>query len=144
MNETENMVFEEAGKVKAAINKMTKAMGTEKEGAAALAFAKSMTRLYEEGAYIEKPVDIRKEKRLLLLRAYYDTVKVHMRLLDDLNFVIALQKKYDGEYCSLGGSWYENEAYRTGKTEAEVIAESNEREAASKKKEADHLKELGL
>jgi hypothetical protein len=146
MNETENrvLVFDEAGKVEGAISKMTKALGTEKEGAAALVFAKSMIRLYEDGAYRKELRDTDKEKRLVFLRAHYDMVRLQSRLMEDVSFLVALWKKYNDEYRALGGSWYEDEAYRTGKTEDEVRAEEHEKMAAREKKEVDRLKELGL
>jgi hypothetical protein len=132
--------------VEKAFSKMTKALGTEKEGAAALVFAKTMNRIYENDGFkkVLKDTDIDKEKRLVLLRAYYDIVRVQKRLMADVDYLVTLWRKYDDDYRALGGSWYENEAYRTGKTKEEVIAEDHAEGERIKKQQADHKKELGL
>jgi hypothetical protein len=146
MNETENrvLIFKEAGKVEAAISKMTKALGTEKEGPAALAFAKTMIQLFDEGAYRKELRDTDIEKRLVFLRARYDMVNVHVRLMKEVEYVMALYGKYIDNYRSLGGSWAEDEAFRTGKTEEEVRAEDHAKAEAINQAKADRLKELGL
>ncbi|GHV18242.1 hypothetical protein FACS189493_7330 [Spirochaetia bacterium] len=143
MNE-EVFVFKQAGKVEAAISKMIKALGTEKEGPAALAFAKSMIRLYETGGYRKELRDTDREKRLVFLRARYDMVNVHVRLMKEVEYVMALYGKYIDQYRAMGGSWAEDEAFRTGKTEEEVRAEDHATAEARDKEKAARLKELGL
>jgi len=110
-------IFYDGAKAEKAIAAMRRSLGKKNETQAAVKFAHVMLDLSSERKAIE---DERQRKRINYLYAYYKMHFVKNKVTDALHEAFELANKVYEEFRALGGTYEEEEAYRTGRTLEEV------------------------
>jgi hypothetical protein len=132
-----SLVFYEGEETEAAIIKMGKAL-EKGNTAAALKLARKIVEYYEiSGAIVDRPgYDAKKEKRLSVLRTYFELRTIQIRLNREIEFICSRASKAHDEYNEMGGDWFELEAYRTGKSLEQIHEERRKADEEYKARKA--------
>ena len=120
ITEKDVFIFYDGEAAEKAVEKMRRAIGKKNETQAAIKFAHTMLELWSDRDTIENN---RERRRYDLLFAFFKIHTVRNQILEASHFANELAKKVYKNYTDLGGDFFEEEAYRTGRTRQDVIDE---------------------